>query len=196
MIFLHVKFGLKKRPFSKEPHDFISPCDGKVSVYPISEHTNFKIKHTWYSVRTLLRNPRLAAKYKGGTCIVFRLTVDDYHRYCYVDHGYKGKEHFVPGVFHTVNPVANDYVPVFKENTRVYTSMYTENFGQVVQVEVGPFWVGKIHNYYKGECEIRKGVEKGRFEFGGSTIILLIQKDRIRLDSQLMENTLMDTRQK
>ena len=37
----------EKRPFSKEPCDLISPCDGKVSVYSISEHTNFKIKHTW-----------------------------------------------------------------------------------------------------------------------------------------------------
>lgn len=179
----------EKRPFSISPGDFISPCDGKVSVYPISEHTNFKVKHTWYSVRTLLRNPKLAAKYKEGICVVFRLTVDDYHRYCYVDNGYKGKDHFVPGAFHTVNPIANDFVPVFKENSRVYTSMYTENFGQIVQVEVGALLVGKIHNY-RGECRIYKGEEKGRFEFGGSTIILLIQKDRVELDPVLLENTL------
>ncbi|HIS56024.1 MAG TPA: phosphatidylserine decarboxylase [Candidatus Fimimorpha excrementavium] len=179
----------EKRPFSKEPCDLISPCDGKVSVYSISEHTNFKIKHTWYSVRSLLRNPKLAARYKGGTCVVFRLTVDDYHRYCYVDDGHKGKNHAVPGVFHTVHPVANDFVPVFKENSRVYTTLYTEHFGPVVQVEVGALMVGRIHNYH-GECDIRKGMEKGRFEFGGSTIILLLQKDRVNLDSRLWENTL------
>lgn len=46
-----------------------------------------------------------------------------------------------------------------------------------------------IHNYH-GECDIRKGMEKGRFEFGGSTIILLLQKDRVNLDSRLWENTL------
>src|SRR5699024_8370185 len=41
-------------------------------------------------------------------CVIIRLTVDDYHRYCYVDHGWKGKNHKIPGVLHTVNPVAND----------------------------------------------------------------------------------------
>ncbi len=186
----------EKRPFCKDPNAFISPCDGKVSAYPISQHTNFKVKHTWYSVRTLLRNPKLAAKYKGGICLVFRLTVDDYHRYCYVDDGHKGKNHVIPGRFHTVNPIANDFVPVFKENSRVYTTLYTEHFGPVVQVEVGALMVGKIHNYrgecdnYRGECDIKKGEEKGRFEFGGSTIILFIQKDRVKLDPQLFENTL------
>lgn len=179
----------EKRPFCKDPNAFISPCDGKVSAYPISQHTNFKVKHTWYSARTLLRNPKLAAKYKGGICLVFRLTVDDYHRYCYVDDGHKSKDHAIPGRFHTVNPIANDFVPVFKENSRVYTTLYTEHFGPVVQVEVGALMVGKIHNY-RGECDIKKGEEKGRFEFGGSTIILFIQKDRVKLDPQLFENTL------
>ena len=32
-------------------------------------------------------------------------------------------------------------------------------------------------------------VEKGRFEFGGSTIILLLQHGKVRLDHDLLENT-------
>lgn len=177
-----------RRPILGADGDFISPCDGKVSAYPISADTNFKVKHTWYSVRSLLRNPRLAARYEDGTCLVFRLSVDDYHRYCYIDDGHKGENRRIPGVLHTVHPIANDFVPIFKENSREYTTLYTEHFGPVVQVEVGALLVGKIHNY-QGEGEIRRGMEKGRFEFGGSTIILLIQRGRVEMDPQFFGNT-------
>ena len=56
-------------------------------------------------------NQSLAQEYDGGTCLDFRLTVDDYHRYCYIDDGTKEQDIYIPGIFHTVNPVANDYYP-------------------------------------------------------------------------------------
>ena len=36
---------------------------------------------------------------------------------------------------------------------------------------------------------MKKGQEKGNFEFGGSTIILLIQPGKVRIDYDLIENT-------
>ena len=36
---------------------------------------------------------------------------------------------------------------------------------------------------------VKKGQEKGWFEFGGSTIILLLQHGKVRLDYDLIENT-------
>lgn len=46
-------------------------------------------------------------------------------------------------------------------------------------MEVGATLVGKITNIHQ-ECEIKRGEEKGYFEFGGSTIILIFQKkDRV-----------------
>ena len=53
------------------------------------------------------------------------------------------KNHKIPGVLHTVNPVANDFMPIFKENAREYTIISTENFGKVTQIEVGALLVGK-----------------------------------------------------
>ena len=35
----------------------------------------------------------------------------------------------------------------------------------------------------------KKGEEKGYFEFGGSTIVLLLQHGKVRLDSDLIENS-------
>ena len=34
-----------------------------------------------------------------------------------------------------------------------------------------------------------KGDEKGRFEFGGSTIVLLFSKDAVEIDEDLIKNT-------
>jgi len=58
--------------------------------------------------------------------------------------------------------------------------MATENFGPVVQTEVGALIVGGIFNHWE-ETRVFKGMEKGRFELAGSTIVLLFQKNRIYL---------------
>ena len=71
----------------------------------------------------------------------------------------------------------------------MYTTLYTKRFGRGIQVGVGAFWVGRVRNY-QGEWDGKKGQEKGRFEFGGSTVILLLQKDRVCLNPILLENTL------
>ena len=66
--------------------------------------------------------------------------------------------------------------------------MQTEHFGLVTQTEVGAMMVGRIvNNDGAGEC--RRGKEKGRFEFGGSTVVLLVEKDRVTPDAELLENT-------
>mgnify|MGYP000199432103 CR=1 FL=1 len=36
---------------------------------------------------------------------------------------------------------------------------------------------------------MKKGEEKGYFEFGGSTIVLLLQHGKVRMDSDLIENS-------
>lgn len=55
---------------------------------------------------------------------MFRLCVEDYHRYIYVDDGVKSENVKIPGVLHTVNPVANDSFPIYKENAkRVFAAL-------------------------------------------------------------------------
>lgn len=171
-----------------EEEVFISPCDGKLTVYPICMDTRFLIKHTPYTVRELLKNEKLAEKYCGGYAWIFRLSVEDYHRYCYVADGRKSKNVRIPGVFHTVNPVANDVCPIYKQNTREYSLLRTNEFGTVLMMEVGALMVGKIENHH-GEQMVKRGQEKGNFAFGGSTIILLTQKDKVKPDNDILKNT-------
>lgn len=78
--------------------------------------------------------------------MILRLTVDDYHHYCYVADGEKSPDVKIPGVFHTVNPAANDVCQIYHENTREYCLLKTEQFGTIAMMEVGAMMVGKITN--------------------------------------------------
>ena len=56
-------------------------------------------------------------------------------------------------------------------------------------MEVGALMVGKIVNH-RESCSVLRGEEKGYFEFGGSTIVLLLEKDAVTLREDLLVNTL------
>lgn len=176
------------RNIDETPEHLISPCDCRLSVYPISENSVVSIKHTRYTISELLKNPALAKKYDGGLLWVFRLCVEDYHRYSYIDDGVESARHKIPGVLHTVNPVANDVYPIYKENAREYSLLKSENFGTVLMMEVGALMVGKIEN--RPEIgRVKRGQEKGNFAFGGSTVVLMTQKGRVRPDADIRNNS-------
>lgn len=172
-----------------DPAHLISPCDSKLTVLPIGEDSIFEIKHVSYSLLSLLRDEKLAKKYIGGTALLFRLGVTDYHRYCYPDNAKKSRNRYLPGVFHTVNPVAAEARHIYAENSRELTLLRTENFGDILQMEVGAMLVGKIHNHH-GIDTVYRGQEKGYFMFGGSTVILLLEKDRFEADEDILRNSL------
>ena len=58
-------------------------------------------------------------------------------------------------------------------------------------MEVGAMLVGKIANY-SGKKFVKRGEEKGRFEFGGSTIIICLEKDKALIDADILANTSED----
>lgn len=177
------------RPIAREERILISPCDGKATVCRIGSDSRFYIKDTPYTVGQLLKNQRLAQRYLGGYAVILRLTVDDYHHYCYVASGRKSRNVSIPGKLHTVNPAANEVFPIYKENAREYTLLKTQRFGTIVMMEVGAMMVGKISNHHREPCLVKKGQEKGYFQFGGSTVVLLLQPGRVRMDFDLIENS-------
>ncbi len=172
-----------------EPDHLISPCDGWLSAFPIDEHSCFAIKNSHYRIKDFLHDEELAKNYLGGTCLIFRLCVSDYHHYCYIDDGYQGKNHFIPGVLHSVQPIACEKYPVFVLNKRSWCLLTTEHFGPVVQCEIGALVVGGIFNENEN-TRFRRGNEKGHFELSGSTIIMLFEKGQIRLRSEITDGLL------
>lgn len=180
-----------RRPVDREACHLIAPCDSKLTVYPIEPDSRFWVKGTEYTLGGLLQNEALARNFLGGTLLLFRLTVGDYHRYAYPDDGFIGQGVHIQGVYHTVNPAAASRYPIYRENTREYALLKSENFGTILQMEVGAAMVGRIVNG-PGERQVVRGEEKGRFEFGGSTVILLLQKDAAALDADIVQNTRED----
>lgn len=180
-----------RRPVDETSNHLIAPCDSKLTVYPIEAGSRFTVKGTEYTLAELLRSRKLAERFLGGTLLLFRLTVGDYHRYCYIDTGFVGENVSISGVFHTVNPAAASRYPIYKENTRTFSLLQSEHFGAVLQMEVGAAMVGRIVNN-PGCRRVVRGQEKGRFEFGGSTVIVLLQKDAAVLDEDLLRNTRED----
>lgn len=177
-----------KRPIDMEPSHLIAPCDSKLSVYPITTAARFCIKNTEYTMESLLKDKSLAKRYEGGIFLLFRLTVGDYHRYSYADSGKKGENIHIDGIYHTVNPIANDHYPIYKENTREYTILESDCFGSMLMMEVGATMVGRIVNYH-GAGSVQRGQEKGRFEFGGSTLVICLEKGKAIIDADIVHNT-------
>lgn len=178
-----------KRIINDDPNILVSPCDGKATAFVIDEKTCFTVKNTKYTVSSLLKNSGLAQKFSGGTCVLIRLTVDDYHRYVYPCDGVKEENVIIPGVLHTVNPIASEYAPIYKENSREYTLCHSYNFGDVIHMEVGALIVGKISNHHMQPYQYKKGEEKGFFEFGGSSVILLLEKGKVQISPDIIKNT-------
>lgn len=175
---------------AKEGH-VISPCDGFLTPLKITEGRVFDIKNAEYTLEELLKSRRLSEKFKDGMALVFRLTPANYHRYCYGVSGKALASRRIEGILHCVRPVALQTFPVFVQNSREYQVIRTRDFGAVVQMEIGALMVGKINNYQVSSERnmVRSGEEKGYFEFGGSTVILLLQHGKVRLDYDLLENT-------
>ena len=147
-------------------------ADARTSVLHPASHTHRQ-----------LNDEQLAREYGGGLCIIFRLMPDNYHRYIYPDWGSKGGNTFIQGKLHTVRPVAQGKYSVYATNSREYTTLHTRNFGDVVFMEVGALMVGRICNHH-GAHTFSRGEEKGYFEYGGSTIIMLLKKGVARLDRE------------
>ena len=183
------KIKAEQRPINDQKNVLISPSDGKVTAYPITQKGRFWIKHTQYSAAQLLKDERLAERYMGGWIYVIRLTVDDYHRYCYVADGRKSRQRKIRGVLHTVNPVANDYYPIYKMNSREYCLLKTKELGTILLMEVGALMVGKISNHEEDSAQVKRGDEKGMFEFGGSTIVVMTEPGMAEPDKDIIQNT-------
>lgn len=176
------------RPVSFDPDVLISPCDGYMSAYRISSDSVFSIKDSYYNVEDLVGGSEIAQEYISGTCLVLRLGVENYHRYCYVDDGFKSRNYHIPGRYHPVQPIVVRKHPVFIQNTREYTVLYTKNFGIVTQIEVGACLVGRICNHHEAGV-IRRGEEKGYFCFGGSTIVLLFKEGSVDIPQEVFDAT-------
>jgi len=174
------------RPVDQNPAALIAPCDGRLLAYRLDGDTAVPVKGRAISVRALLGDNTLAGKYQGGLCLVFRLAPADYHRFCYVDNGWHGPVRRLGGRLHSVHPLClSSGAPVFEVNYRELCVLETENFGDVVHIDVGAMRVGKICQSKPEGGSFSRGEEKGYFEFGASTVILVLAAGMAEVDADI-----------
>lgn len=179
------------RPIDESTDALVSPGDGRLFAYTnISMDNLIQVKGITYSLSELIEDNKIAEKFEGGICLVLRLCPLDYHRFHFIDNGIPKENHIIKGNYYSVNPKALERIPkLYCQNKREWSIFESENFGDVLHVEVGATCVGSIIQTYKPNVKVTKGEEKGYFKFGGSTTILFFEKDKVSIDEDILTQT-------
>ncbi len=169
----------------------VSPADGKIVVFNnIEEVNNFYIKDCSFNLLTFLKDGALAEKYKNGSMAIIRLAPADYHRFHFSLDGVPTASKKIKGYYYSVSPIAlQRNMRIFCENKREYSLLKTEEAGEVLICEVGATLTGSVIQTYTPNIPVKKGDEKGHFAFGGSTVVLLFEANKIKFNQDLIDNT-------
>jgi phosphatidylserine decarboxylase len=186
-----LRAGVRPIAAPDDPSVAVSPADCRLSVFPdVTDATRLWIKGDSFTIERLLGprvGPQLADRYVNGSMLIARLAPQDYHRWHFPVSGKQGARVPIDGALFTVNPIAvNQNVNVFTENKRVICELETREFGKVIVIPVGATMVGSIVFLARDGAEVRKGDQHGMFCFGGSTVIVLFEKDAIEFDNDLV----------
>lgn len=185
------KFANEARPIGNLSSSLISPGDGKLFAYNnIDLNKLAQIKGHTYRLDKLIDASNIISKFSGGTCLILRLAPTDYHRFHFIDNGICEETKKIKGDYYSVNPIALKSVPeLFCKNKREWSIFYSDNFGEVLCIEVGATFVGSIIQTYLPGKRVKRGDEKGYFKFGGSTTILFFQKGKVKIDEDIIGET-------
>jgi phosphatidylserine decarboxylase len=169
----------------------VSPADGKVLAFKsIKDISSFFVKGSEFTIQTFLKNEELTKKYADGSMVIVRLAPTDYHRFHFPASGLISESKSIKGRYFSVSPMAlKKSLEIFCQNYRTYSTLKTEDFGDIIISEVGATMVGSIIQTYQDNSQIQKGEEKGYFAFGGSTLVLFFEKGKVKLADDLIENT-------
>lgn len=177
------------RSFDPDENKLSSPGDGRLFVYQnLQKNDPVPVKGAKRSLQDLCCS--LLPEEGSFAVAVLRLAPVDYHRYHFPCSCVQNSSPYVfRGKYHSVNPVALTKHPdLYVENTRQITRLFSEKFGSFYFIEVGAFGVGSIVQT-SGIGKHAKMEEKGYFKFGGSTVILIFENDKIKWDMDLLKNT-------
>lgn len=172
--------------------NFVSPGDGKLLAFEnIADVHDFFIKGRNFTLKEFLNDFNLAEQYKNASLLILRLAPNDYHRFHFPYDGTPSETTKINGDYLSVSPyaLASNFTKVFCENKRELCSLSTKNKGNILLIPVGATMVGTIIETYTPNTTIKKGDEMGYFAFGGSTIAILIDKTKIKIDQDILENT-------
>jgi phosphatidylserine decarboxylase len=183
------------RPIAPGENVAVFPADGRHLAFPdVDAAPGFYVKGATFTLAELLGEDALPAdqrpltqRFAGGAMLISRLCPVDYHRFHFPVAGTPGEPRLINGWLYSVSPIAlRRNVRHLVENKRMITVVDSAVFGSVAVIEVGATNVGSIKQSFVPGRAVAKGAEKGFFAFGGSCVITLFQRGRIRLDADVV----------
>ena len=179
------------RPIATGENVAVFPADGRhLAFQDVDAAPGFYVKGVKFTFTELLGDAALAEKFSGGAMLISRLSPVDYHRFHFPAAGVPGESRLINGWLYSVSPIAlRRNLRYLVENKRVVTLVESAPFGTIAMVEVGATNVGSIQQSFVPGRAVAKGEEKGLFAFGGSCVITLFQRGRIRFDADVVEQS-------
>lgn len=176
------------RPIAPGDNVAVFPADGRHLAFPdIEAAAGFYVKGSKFSFAELLGDAALAEKFAGGAMLISRLCPVDYHRFHFPVSGTPGESRLIDGWLYSVSPVAlRRRLRYLVENKREVTLIQAPRGGTVAMIEVGATNVGTIRQSFVPGRPVAKGSEKGLFAFGGSCVITIFQRGKIRFDADIV----------
>ncbi|MGB0863476.1 MAG: phosphatidylserine decarboxylase [Saprospiraceae bacterium] len=187
--FFYRKLKPEARPIGEH---LVAPADAKLLAFEsVKELQAFFVKGQKFTLASYFQNEKLAKKYKNSTLLIFRLAPNDYHRFHFPYSGQASETTKINGHYFSVSPYALEpnFTRVFCENKREFLTLSTKDKGDILLSPVGATMVGTIIETYTPNTFINKGDEMGYFAFGGSTVLMLVDQDKVQIDSDILKNT-------
>ena len=177
------------RPIEADSNVLTIPADGRYLVIEdLSQTDGIWVKGKTFDLTELLGDEELATRYRDGAVVIARLCPVDYHRFHFPCACQPGPPKLINGPLYSVSPLAlKKNIAIFHENKRVITELDSDVFGKIQCVEVGATNVGSIVQTHEANLPVEKGAEKGYFEFGGSCLMLFIEKGRVQFEKDLIK---------
>lgn len=183
------------RPIAPGDRVAAFPAEGRHLAFPdVDAADGFYVKGAKFTLAELLAEDRepaearlLANAFAGGSMLISRLCPTDYHRFHFPVDGIPAETRSLDGWLYSVHPIAlRRNIRYLVRNKREITLIDSPVFGQVAMIEIGATNVGSIRQCFIPGRPARKGDEKGFFAFGGSCVITLFARGRIRFDPDIV----------
>ena len=179
------------RPIEQENAVAVFPADGRhLGVQDLSANLGFYVKGQKFDLPKLFQSEELAGRFRKGSLIISRLCPVDYHRFHAPVSGKISEARLINGSLFSVNPIAlRKRLSVFWENKRYLCMIDSDYHGQVAQFIVGATCVGSATFTFSQNHRVKKGEELGYFSFGGSSVLTLFEKDRLRISEDVQQHS-------
>ena len=178
----------------------VSPADGVINMIANELQLDSEIPtkgRMTMSLNALLNNSKYAKNFIGGSAMAVFLMPDNYHHYHAPISGSivesnedVGDRYFgMPNILDMINNgnvgYNKDY-SVFENFRHGYFIIKTESYGYVAMIPIGLQTVGSVvfEDEYKNVHDkkpiaIYKGEKLGHFAYGGSTVLLIFEKNKL-----------------